>query len=432
MIFCAKHLYRLFTVLILLFSAALHADLVIEVTHGVDNPTPIAIVPFEWSGSGFLPESIAQIVSADLARCGQFSPLAEKDMPLSLPSRQADIVFSDWRKYNMDYIVIGHVDPSDNGNYRATFELYDVHGQRQLFSKSATGNLRDIAHYISDQIYETLTGFRGYFSTQVIYVQANGRANYQLLMADQDGARVREILNSSEPIMSPTWSPDGKEIAYVSFETHHPAIFRQDLRSGNRQMIASFTGLNNAPAWSPDGKKMAMVLSKDDNPEIYVMDLDTGLLSRVTDHFAIDTEPSWSPDGKSLVFTSNRGGQPQIYRVDLATRKLDRLTFDGDYNARGSITPDGKSLVLVHRQNSSSPFHIAVMDLSNSQMYSITETTRLDESPTVAPNGRMVMYATEDGDKGILGLASIDGKVKVRLPAQSGDVREPAWSPFRQ
>jgi TolB protein len=407
-----------------------HADLVIEVTHGVDNPTPIAIVPFEWSGSGFLPESISQIVSADLARCGQFAPLPEKNMPLSLPSRQSDIVFRDWRQYNMEYIVIGHIEPIDNKSYRAFFELYDVQGQRQLFSKTASGNLRDIAHYISDQVYEALTGFRGHFSTQVVYVQAHGQSSYQLLMADQDGARVQEILSSSEPIMSPTWSPDGKEVAYVSFENHRPAIFRQEIKTGKRQLLSNFPGLNNAPAWSPDGKKMALVLSKDDNPEIYVMDLETGLLSRITDHFGIDTEPSWAPDGKTLIFTSNRGGQPQIYRIDLATRKLERLTFDGDYNARGSITPDGKSLVLVHRETATGIFHIAVMDLATKQMYTVTETTKLDESPTVSPNGRMIMYATTEGDKGILSETSIDGKVKVRLPAQAGDVREPAWSPF--
>jgi len=423
--------YLIVSSVILLSALPAYADLVIEVTRGVDNPTPIAIVPFSWSGTGFLSENISQIVSADLERCGQFAPLAEKNMPLSLPSQQSDVVFSDWRKYNMEYIVIGRIEPKDDQTYRVFFELYDVQGQRQLFSKTASGGLRDIAHYVSDQVYEALTGFRGHFSTQVVYVQANGRAKYQLLMADQDGARVREILNSVEPIMSPTWSPDGKEVAYVSFENHRPAIYRQEIKTGKRQQLTHFPGLNNAPAWSPDGKKMAMVLSKDDNPEIYVMDLETGLLTRITDHFGIDTEPSWSPDGKSLVFTSNRGGQPQIYRIDLDSRKLERLTFDGDYNARGSITPDGKSLVLVHRQKSSNIFHIAVMDLSTSQLYSITEATSLDESPTVSPNGRMIMYATKDGDKGILGAASLDGKVKIRLPAQVGDVREPAWSPFR-
>lgn len=415
-----------------LFGATLvRADLIIEVTRGVDNPTPIAIVPFGWSGSGFLPESISQIASADLERCGQFAPLAEKNMPLSLPSQKSDVVFSDWRKYDMEYIVIGRIEPKDKQSYRVFFELYDVQGQRQLFSKTASGSLRDIAHYVSDQVYESLTGFRGHFSTQVVYVQAQGRAKYQLLMADQDGARVREILNSVEPIMSPAWSPDGKEVVYVSFENRRPAIYRQEIKTGKREQLTHFVGLNNAPAWSPDGKKMAMVLSKDDNPEIYVMDLQTGVLTRITDHFGIDTEPSWSPDGESLVFTSSRGGQPQIYRIHLGSRKLERLTFDGDYNARGRITPDGKNLVLVHRQKGSGVFRIAVMDLASSQLYSITEATKLDESPTVSPNGRMIMYATKDNNKGILGAASLDGKVKVRLPAQSGDVREPAWSPFR-
>jgi len=430
---------RLLLLSIILLSAPFaYADLVIEVTRGVDNPTPIAVVPFSWSGKGFLPESISQIVSADLERCGQFSALSEKNMPLSLPSQQSDVVYSDWRKYNVEYIVIGRIEPlSDGPGYRAFFELYDINSQRQLLSsmvwtKHPNRPLRVLAHAISDQIYETLTGFRGHFSTQIIYVQANGRNSYQLLQADQDGARVQEILNSVEPIMSPTWSPDGKEVAYVSFENHRPAIYRQEIATGKRQKLTGFEGLNNAPAWSPDGKKMAMVLSKDDNPEIYVMDLETGLLTRITDHFGIDTEPSWSPDSASLVFTSNRGGTPQIYRINLESRKLERLTFEGDYNARGRITPDGKSLVFVHREKSTGIFHIAVMDLSNNQMYSITETTKLDESPTVSPNGRMIMYATKQADnKGILGAASLDGRVKLLLPAQTGDVREPAWSPFR-
>lgn len=413
------------------WSATVQASLVIEVTRGVDNPTPIAIVPFAWSGSGYLSENVPAIVSADLKRCGQFEPLAEKDMPLSLPSKQADIVYSDWRKYGVEYIVIGRIEPKDKNSYRVFFELYDVQGQRQLFSRTASGGLRDVAHYVSDQVYEALTGFRGHFSTQVVYVQAQGRNQYQLLMADQDGERVREILNSVEPIMSPTWSPDGKEVAYVSFENRRPAIYRQEIRSGKRERLTAFTGLNNAPAWSPDGKKLAMVLSKDENPEIYVMDLASGALERLTEHFGIDTEPAWFPDGKSLAFTSNRGGQPQLYRLYLDSRKLERLTHQGDYNARARISPDGKSIVLVHRRSSRETFHIAVLELESRQLYSITE-TMLDESPTVAPNGRMVMYATKEKSRGILGAASIDGRVKIRLPAQKGDVREPAWSPFRE
>lgn len=407
-------------------------DLVIDITRGVDNPTAIAIVPFQWKGSGYLPEDVEGIINNDLRSCGQFDPLPENNMPLSKPRQQSDIVYSDWRKYNVEYILIGRMEPGPSQTYRVAFELYDIHSQRQLFSKTATAaNLRDIAHYISDQIYETLTGFPGHFSTKIIYVRAvkeKGRDKFQLIYADQDGARTQEMLSSYEPLMSPTWSPDGQEIAYVSFENKRPAIYRQRV-TGERQRLTSYPGLNNAPAWSPDGRKLAMVLSKDDNPEIYVMDLASGALTRITDHFGIDTEPVWMPDGKALVFTSNRGGQPQLYKIDLASRKLERLTFEGNYNARGRITPDGKYLVMVHRSRESGVFHIAAMDLARKTLHILTETS-LDESPTLAPNGRMLMYATKEKNRGILSAVSIDGGVRVRLPSTLGDVREPAWSPF--
>jgi TolB protein len=422
-------------VVLLLGSTMARANLVIEITRGVDNPTAIAIVPFSWSGDGFLAEDVPGIVSADLNRSGQFRTFAESEMPLAKPHVQEDIVYGDWRKYGMEYIVIGRVEPQeDRPGYRIFFELYDVHGGQQVFSKVVKGGsdtLRDLAHYISDKVYETLTGYPGHFSTQVAYIQSTlnyGEEQFQLLLADQDGARVRTLLTSNEPIMSPSWSPDGKEIAYVSFEGRKPAIYRQVLSSGSRQRITNFPGLNSAPAWSPDGTRMAMVLSKDENPELYVMDLASGMLTRLTNHFAIDTEPYWWPDGKSIIFTSNRGGQPQIYRIHLHNREIERLTFDGSYNARGQVTPDGKHMVLVHRRNGI--FHIAVQDFLTGNLHVLTK-THLDESPTLAPNGRMLMYATKEGNRGILSAVSLDGGVKVRLPSRSGDVREPAWSPFR-
>jgi len=421
----------------LLAASFARAELVIEITRGVDNPTRIAIVPMAWQGSGILPEDISRIVSADLNRSGQFLPLREDQMPLALPSQQSDIVFSDWRRYNTEYIVIGRVEEKpDQSGYKVFFELYDVHSQRQIFSKVVSGganSFRDLAHYIADQVYEVLTGFRGHFSTKIVYVRAqreSGREEFQLLLADQDGARVQTLLRSREPILSPTWSPGANEVAYVSFEGRKPSIWRQEVRTGKRQKLTDFPGLNSAPAWSPDGTKMAMVLSKDDNPEIYVMDLSTGKLTRLTRHFSIDTEPSWSPDGESIIFTSNRGGRPQIYRVDLQGNNLERITFEGNYNARGRITPDGKHLVMVHRPDGGQMFHIAVQDFLTGQIHILTSTD-LDESPTLAPNGRMMLYATKEGDQGILAAVSIDGGVKVRLPSQIGDVREPAWSPFR-
>lgn len=430
MLFMKK--YGFFIVLFALHGNVFAGDLVIDITRGVDNPTSIAIVPFQWKGSGFLPDRVETIVNNDLRSCGQFETLSEKSMPLSLPRQQSDIVYSDWRKYGVEYIVIGRLEPASSGTYRAVFELYDIHGQRQLFSKTATAtDLRDVAHYVSDQVFEALTGFRGHFSTKMVYVRAvkdKGKDKFQLIYADQDGARAQEMLSSSEPLMSPTWSPNGQEIAYVSFENKRPAIYRQKI-TGERQRLTSYPGLNNAPAWSPDGSKMAMVLSKDDNPEIYVMDLSSGALTRLTEHFGIDTEPVWMPDGKAIIFTSNRGGQPQLYRIRLSDRKLERLTFEGNYNARGRVTPDGKYLVMIHRSQSDGVFHIAAQDLERGIVHVLTETA-LDESPTLAPNGRMLMYATKEKDRGILSAVSLDGGVKVRLPSTLGDVREPAWSPF--
>jgi TolB protein len=289
--------------------------------------------------------------------------------------------------------------------------------------------LRDIAHRISDKAYETITGIRGIFSTKIIYVEAFQKpAKYRLMLADVDGARSRQLLESKQPLLSPVWSPDGRRVAYVSFETDRPAIYVQELSSGRREQVTNYRGLNGAPAWSPDGQKLAMVLSKDGNPEIYTLNLASRELTRITNHFAIDTEPSWTDDGSGIFFTSDRGVKPQIYKVTLATGITERVTFDGEYNARGRVSPDGKSLVMVNRRDSNL-YHIAAQDLKSGNLRILTE-TNLDESPSIAPNGAMLMYATSFGGKGILGAVSLDARTKVRLPSKLGDVREPAWSPF--
>jgi len=354
---------------------------------------------------------------------------------LSLPQRHSEVFFRDWRILEQQYLVIGEISQAvPNGEYRVQYELYDVYEQKRILGERVMGDvdeLRDIAHRISDTIYETLTGVSGAFSTQILYVTVNRNADgndlFQLQLADADGHRAQTILESREPILSPAWAPDGKRIAYVSFETRRPAVYIQNLQTGRREKIPSFQGLNSAPAWSPDGKKLAMVLSKDGNPELYLVDVESKQLQRLTHHFGIDTEPSWAPDGKSLVFTSSRGGRPQIYRLTLADGSVKRLTFEGDYNARGRLSRDGRFLLMVHRSNG--VFHIAVKDLQRDDLRILTE-THLDESPSIAPNGSMVIYATNYQNKGILAAVSIDGRVKFRLPSKAGDVREPAWSPF--
>lgn len=415
-----------------LMAVVARAELTIEITSGVDDPTVIAVSPINLR-EGTLDQEISDIVSADLERSGLFSPVPRENM-LSFPRSRDEIYYRDWRVLGADYLVFGQGRRLEDGRIRVEFGLAQVHGEEIVLSQVVHGrddSVRDIAHYISDKIYEAITGVRGAFSTRIAYITSapgsDGRMRYRLMVSDADGARERLMLESTEPLMSPVWSPDGEELAYVSFETGRPAIFRQRLDDASRQQVTNFRGLNGAPSWSPDGRKMAMVLSKDGNPEIYVHNLDTGEFRRVTNHFAIDTEPNWTPDGESLIFTSDRGGAPQIYRMDPDGDNLERLTFRGSYNARSRLAPDGRTLVMVHRQNGR--FHIASQDLKSGDFRVLTS-TRLDESPTVAPNGAMLMYATKRDGKGVLAAVSIDAGVKFFLPAREGDVREPAWSPF--
>ena len=423
---------RLACVLVLIaLSVPVRAELVIEITQGRDNPTSIAVVPFAWSGWGAAPEDVAEIIGADLLRSGQFAPVARGDM-LSLPTRESDVFFRDWRATDVEYLLIGRV--QGGSTMTVEYELFDVYRQERVLlgSESAPAeDLRMIAHRISDEVYEQLTGIPGAFATRILYVAVTERFNapstYRLTVADADGARASVIYESNEPVLSPTWAPDGKKIAYVSFETSRPAIYLHNLETGAREQLTNFPGLNGAPAFSPDGKSLALTLSKDGSPDVYVMDLATRSLQRITRHYAIDTEPAWMPDGRSIVFTSDRGGAPQIYEVDLPTGRTERLTFEGPWNARASLAADGRTMVMV--QQIDNQFHVAVQDLLQNRVQILTTTT-LDESPSVAPNGSMLLYATKYEGRGILAAVSVDGGVKFRLPSREGDVREPSWSPY--
>ncbi len=421
---------KLSLLFLLVLANIARAELTIEITQGVDDPMPVAVVPF----GGVVPETGEQmhnIIANDLRSSGFFRPISPSDM-LSHPSQEADIYYRDWRLLGASYIVIGNI-WQESGGYALEYSLFDVLSQQKIWTKVTRGNaqqVRDIAHASSDQIYEAITNIRGVFSTKILYVQdlgVDGPGRYRMMTSDVDGARERVLYSSSQPLLSPAWSNNMQQIAYVSFETSRPAIYRHDLVSGAREQITNFPGLNGAPAWSPDDRKLAFVLSKDGNPEIYTYDLATKKLRRITNHFAIDTEPNWTPDGKSLIFTSNRGGSPQIYQIGLASGRVERLTFDGDYNARGRVSPDGKSIVMVHRENG--VFHIAWQEIATGNIRVLTETW-LDESPTIAPNGAMLLYATQHNNKGVLAAVSMDAGVKFRLPSKLGDVREPAWSPF--
>ena len=424
---------RQFSILLvaLLIANSAYGELVIRVTEGNDQPTIIALSPFDLKGLK-VDEDITDIVQSDLLRSGLFKLIPRSDM-LAFPSNSSDVYYRDWRLLGAEYLVVGSMSVLSDGRYELEFSLLSINSQKIQFThkvRSSSSNMRDLAHSVSDKIYKSITGIRGAFSTRLAYVSVIREGDdftYRLKVADADGARESLMLESKQPIMSPNWSPDGKELAYVSFETGRPAIFRQNLATAVRQQLTDFKGLNGAPSWSPDGLSLALVLSKDGNPEIYSLNLKTYKLTRLTRHFAIDTEPTWMPDGKHILFTSDRGGTPQIYKLRLADKSVERITFKGNYNARASMAPDGRTMAMVHR--SSSVFHIAALDLKTKRLIELTETT-LDESPSIAPNGAMLMYATKYNDRGILAAVSVDAGVKYNLPAKIGDVREPAWSPF--
>ena len=418
---------------------SVNAELSIQITQGSDNPIPIAVVPFSWQGNGVLSEDIPQIVMNDLEQVGEFSPLSRSNM-LSLPSEEQEVFYRDWRILAQDYLLVGKIDRTPGSQLvQVQYEFFDINREIKLAGEVLTGSvtqLRDIAHEISNVVFEQVTGTRGAFTSQILYVVADyadpQRANFRLEKSDYDGQRAQVLLESSEPIMSPSWSPTGRDVAYVSFETDLPRIYIQNIATGDRQQITNYPNLNSSPEFSPDGTKLAMVLSKDGSPDIYVQDLTTNQLIRVTDHPLIDTEPSWTADSRSIVFMSERSGQPQIYQIELGASsfEVERLTYGCFQCLNGMFLPDGVNLVHVRRETRQDPnYQIAVFNIETLRVIPLTNTS-LDESPSIAPNGSMIMYATKFNGRGVLDAVSIDGMVKFRLPSTQGDVREPAWSPF--
>jgi TolB protein len=419
----------LLIVLFALNASIAYAALTIEITEGVESAVPVAVVPFASQGA---PVDISAVVNADLERSGYFKMMAEQGMP-GRPSTAAEVNFKDWQAVGQNYLVIGQVADTGGGQYNVQFQLLDVYKSGQLLGyrmTSSAADLRRTAHHISDLVFEKLTGKKGVFSGRIAYITTNNQGNkqqsHQLQVADADGFNPQTVASSVEPLMSPSWSPDGKKVAYVSFERKSAAIYVQTLATGERVRVAEFPGINGAPAWSPDGLKLALTLSKDGSPDIYVLNLSTRSLSKLTKSFAIDTEPSWSPDGSNIVFTSDRGGSPQIYMVPSQGGQEKRLTFSGGYNARASFSPDGKSLVMVH--GNGNDYRIAVMELATRSINVLTA-GRSDESPSFAPNGSMILYASKKGRTGFLSAVSIDGKMQQKLVFNSGEVREPAWAP---
>ncbi|WP_459992267.1 Tol-Pal system beta propeller repeat protein TolB [Methylosoma difficile] len=406
------------------FTQGVHAALTIEITEGTESALPVAVVPFAAGGA---PVDISAIVNADLQRSGYFKMMDQTAMS-SRPATLQEVNFKDWQAANQNYMVVGKV-TGNGAQYDVQFQLLDVYKSGQMLGyrmASSSADLRRTAHHISDLIFEKLTGKKGAFSGRIAYITSSGHNAHQLQVADADGFNPQTVTSSVEPLMSPSWSHDGKRIAYVSFERKSAAIYVQTLANGQRERVAEFPGINGAPAWSPDGTRLALTLSKDGSPDIYVLNLASRSLLKLTKGFSIDTEPSWSPDGSSIVYTSDKGGKPQLYLISSQGGAEKRLTFSGSYNARGSFSPDGKYLTMVHGNGNS--YRIGLMDMA-SRSISVLTSGPSDESPSFAPNGSMILYASKKGGTGFLSAVSIDGKMQQKLVFNSGEVREPAWSP---
>jgi len=423
---------NLLLIILLLLPMFGYGELFLEITKGSEDPYKVALIPFE--GHSRVSKQLNHIMRNDLIRTGEFSILDEE---LLLPVKIIDdeLVYSDWKLLGMDYLISGRIDNADN-SLNISYEIFDIHKKRKVRSSKVFGipnQIRQLAHYTSDGIYESITGIKGIAATRLLYVNeikdSRFISTYKLMLADSDGANEKVLLSSSEPIISPSWSPDGKRVAYVSFETGIAKVFIQEIASGKREAVLSQGTQISSPSWSPDGKYLSLTLYQDGNAEIYILRLRDRTLTRMTNQFAIDTESSWSPKGNKILFTSGRSGSPQIYELDL--RKLNpkakRISFEGTYNAKASYLPNEDGIIFVHRSNEGL-FHIALKYKRENFIRVLTE-AKMDESPSVAPNGNMVIYGIKEKDLSMLAGFSLGG-AKFKLPASEGEVREPAWSNF--
>lgn len=420
---------------LLLLAPNAQAKLEIEILEGVSGAIPIAIVPLKWEATTPPPLTLPNtVVADDLYRSGLFSPMPAEDI-IAVPATGEEIRFAAWQALKNDYIVVGRITGDVVDGYEVSFELFDIHTQQRLLAQVMPikpGDLRYAAHRIADAVYERIIGKPGAFATRIAYITATGTGDnieFQLMVADADGFSPQAIATSPEPLLSPAWSPDGNRIAYVSFEKGNSAIYIQNILTGSRQLISSFKGINGAPSFSPDGSRLAMSLSKSGNSEIYLHKLGTRDFSRLTNHWGIDTEPVWGPNGRYIYFTSDRAGRPQIYRILVAGGSPERISWEGEYNARASVSIDSKQIAMV--QGNKNRYRIAIQDLESNRLIVVSNGI-LDESPSFAPNGSMILYASKEDGKGVLSAVSVDGRVKQRLVLSEGDVREPAWSPVIQ
>jgi TolB protein len=417
---------------ILLFPTLSYAELFLEITKGSEDPYKVAMIPFE--GNSRASKQLNNIMRNDLIRTGEFAILDE-ELLLPVKMIEDELVFNDWKLLGMDYLVTGTI-INLNNSLDINYEIYDIHKKRKVRSSKVFGipnQIRQLAHYTSDGIYESITGIKGIAATRLLYVNeikdSKQISTYKLMLADSDGANEKILLSSSEPIISPSWSPDGKRVAYVSFETGIAKVFIQEIASGKREAVLSKDTQISSPSWSPDGKYLSLTLYQDGNAEIYILRLRDRTLTRMTNQFAIDTESAWSPKGNKILFTSGRSGSPQIYELDL--RKLNpkakRISFEGTYNAKASYLPKEEGIIFVHRSNDGL-FHIALKYKKENFIRVLTE-AKMDESPSVAPNGNMVIYGIKEENLSMLAGFSLSG-AKFKLPASNGEVREPAWSNF--